>query len=411
MTSKKVRVLFIANGFPRADDPGKGVFNLRAVRQLSHYVDLHVVTIRTWRPFRRIALRYDYEGINVKCLYLPFLPLDSPHVPLSGRLKTHCLSARLSALIAEKCGFGRSPAYDLVHSVSFGLPAIIGARLSAIYRLPHVSQAIGSDINVMLPRAHHLRMFRNVATGLSGLIANSMDLRRKFECYYPSVTNVATIYRGVDLDSFSSRGYEPISTSPIRFLYLGGYHPSRSDPLGNKKGGVTILTAWRAAEESMIACNAELLIGGVNTDSEIVGRIKGTLKRPTRIKTLGVVHPTDVPGLMTSSDAVVIPSLNEGLPNVGMEAMAASRPILGSNVGGLPELVRHGVEGLLFPAADVSALAELLRVAASNRAALYEMGRMARLRAQELFDSSRYGEKVSEFYSKTLDRSLQPQSI
>lgn len=66
----------------------------------------------------------------------------------------------------------------------------------------------------------------------------------------------------------------------------------------------------------------------------------------------------DVPNLLALSDLFVLPTLTEALPTVLAEAMAAQKPIVVSNVGGVPEMVEHGCNGLLVPPADPARLAE-----------------------------------------------------
>jgi glycosyltransferase involved in cell wall biosynthesis len=63
---------------------------------------------------------------------------------------------------------------------------------------------------------------------------------------------------------------------------------------------------------------------------------------------------------LAACDVFVQPSLSEGLPNSVLEAMAQSRAVVGSRVGGIPELVEHGQTGLLVPPADPGALAAAL---------------------------------------------------
>jgi glycosyltransferase involved in cell wall biosynthesis len=69
---------------------------------------------------------------------------------------------------------------------------------------------------------------------------------------------------------------------------------------------------------------------------------------------------TDVPHLLARADAVVLPSLTEGLSNAVMEAMAAGRPVVATDVGGTGELLRHD-RGILVPPGDAEALADGLQ--------------------------------------------------
>src|SRR5256885_1959449 len=83
-----------------------------------------------------------------------------------------------------------------------------------------------------------------------------------------------------------------------------------------------------------------------------------------RVRFLG--PRADVPRLFAASDALVLSSWHEGMPNVVMEAMAARRPVVATNVGGVPELVEDGVTGLLVDAGQPAALAEAMSDLASR---------------------------------------------
>src|SRR5213075_2773383 len=87
----------------------------------------------------------------------------------------------------------------------------------------------------------------------------------------------------------------------------------------------------------------------------------------------------DVPELLAASDALVLSSDFEGLPNVVLEAMASARPVIATAVGGTPELVAHGSTGVLVPPGDPRALAtaieELAALPADHRAEMGERGR------------------------------------
>jgi len=80
----------------------------------------------------------------------------------------------------------------------------------------------------------------------------------------------------------------------------------------------------------------------------------------TRVRFLGALD--DIGPLLAAADAVVLPSLWEGLPLVLLEAMARSRPVIATAVGGVPEVVEHGTSGWLVPPSDVVALADALEL-------------------------------------------------
>jgi glycosyltransferase involved in cell wall biosynthesis len=66
----------------------------------------------------------------------------------------------------------------------------------------------------------------------------------------------------------------------------------------------------------------------------------------------------DIPGLLAATQVSVMSSRHEGLPRAVVESLAAGVPVVATRVDGTPEVVRHGVNGLLTPAGDVGALAE-----------------------------------------------------
>ena len=100
----------------------------------------------------------------------------------------------------------------------------------------------------------------------------------------------------------------------------------------------------------------------------------------------------DIPAVLASIDISVVPSKSESLPNVVLESMAARKPVVASNVGGIPEVVKHGETGLLVAPGDENQLAssiELLITRFDLREAYGAAGRhvaLANFSAQRLLD-------------------------
>ena len=93
----------------------------------------------------------------------------------------------------------------------------------------------------------------------------------------------------------------------------------------------------------------------------------------------------DVPVLLRAMDLFVLPSLNEGISNTILEAMATGLPVLASAAGGNVELVDDGVTGGLFPAGDVPALAALIERHLENAELRQREGAAARAKAEGRF--------------------------
>jgi glycosyltransferase involved in cell wall biosynthesis len=94
----------------------------------------------------------------------------------------------------------------------------------------------------------------------------------------------------------------------------------------------------------------------------------------------------DVSDLLHASDLFVHASLMEGCPNVVLEAMAMGKPVVATEVGGVPELVRHGETGLLVPTGNEAALARALEGMLEAPGMRRRMGEAGRSRARQVFD-------------------------
>jgi sugar transferase (PEP-CTERM/EpsH1 system associated) len=110
----------------------------------------------------------------------------------------------------------------------------------------------------------------------------------------------------------------------------------------------------------------------------------------------------DVAELMGGFDVFVQASLAEGISNTVLEAMASGLPIIATDVGGNPELVRQDSNGLIVPAADRTALFEAMRRYVSDRPLREAHGRASRQRALDEFSIDRMVRDYTELYEQTL---------
>ena len=119
-------------------------------------------------------------------------------------------------------------------------------------------------------------------------------------------------------------------------------------------------------------------------------------------------HREDTQKVMQVLDVFVLPSLSEGIPMALLEAMAASRPVVASRVGGIPEIVTDGVDGLLVEATDVERLAECCRRLIDSPDFAGNLGAQARLTVERNFSAVAMANRVADLY-KDLLRSMRSQ--
>ncbi|MGH2511176.1 MAG: glycosyltransferase family 4 protein, partial [Candidatus Limnocylindrales bacterium] len=120
-----------------------------------------------------------------------------------------------------------------------------------------------------------------------------------------------------------------------------------------EKGHPTLLEAWPAVLRAVP--NAVLLIVGEGSRREELERQAAGLQITQRVVFTG--RRDDVPAVTAALDVAVLPSYREAQGLSILEAMALSRPVVASRVGGIPEVIEDGVSGLLVPPHDPEALA------------------------------------------------------
>jgi glycosyltransferase involved in cell wall biosynthesis len=125
---------------------------------------------------------------------------------------------------------------------------------------------------------------------------------------------------------------------------------------------------------------------------------RAELRVPERILLTSRIPPAEVPDYIRSADVVLVPSMEEGLPNISMEASACGRPVVGSAVGGIPEVVAHDETGLLLEAGNVNAWREALVQCCRDPDRLRGMGLRARQRMERLFDARAYAPRMLDLY-------------
>ena len=110
---------------------------------------------------------------------------------------------------------------------------------------------------------------------------------------------------------------------------------------------------------------------------------------------------TDIPDILTCLDIFVLPSLREGIATAGIEGMAAGLPVIGTKVGGIPDIVSEET-GLLVPPADSRALAEAIMRLIGDSKLKIQMGAAGRLKAQREFAKEKVAQQILELYQDAL---------
>jgi len=111
---------------------------------------------------------------------------------------------------------------------------------------------------------------------------------------------------------------------------------------------------------------------------------------------------SDVSEIIATFDVAVLPSHFEGMGRVLLEAMAMEKPVVASRVGGIPDLVQHGINGLLVTPGDVEGLAEALMKALNDKGLAEKMGKAGRKMISEKFSADHMVRSIEKLYFNLL---------
>ncbi|GLO30836.1 MULTISPECIES: glycosyltransferase [Pseudomonas] len=167
--------------------------------------------------------------------------------------------------------------------------------------------------------------------------------------------------------------------------------------LCEQKGQLLLLEAARVLAARSIAF--ELVLAG---DGEMRGQVEALIARhglQQQVRITGWISSAQVREEILAARALVLPSFAEGLPVVIMEAMALRRPVLTTYVAGIPELVRPGENGWLFPAGAVDELAAAMADCLAQPAeVLQRMGEAARQRVLQRHDIDTEAARLASYF-------------
>lgn len=126
---------------------------------------------------------------------------------------------------------------------------------------------------------------------------------------------------------------------------------------------------------------------------------------------MGYCSQAEVAAAIAKSDALVLPSFAEGLPVVLMEALAAGRPVIATQVAGVNELVEHEISGLLVPAGSVEDLACAIGRLAGDPTLCMRMGRAGQKKVRSDFDVRLEAARLARLFEGDLSGGPRPEPV
>lgn len=385
----------IVTGFPTPDNPSHGVFNERAAGLLADYVDLTVLQLRVWKPGRK------FVSFEPDKLYKHYT-VSVPHLPF-GNHNILCILLRLFKMVIYRNLNDPLCETDVFHSVGASFSGALGAGLAIRFNKTHVMQLIGTDINTELPDLLNKSCFKVLKEKTDGVGCNSQELKYNYERLFGKTENIEVIYRGIDTQKYDY-SFNCLGDGSLRFLFLGGIPFYKHVESGrNLKGGLDLMKAWESKERMFNENNCKLIFAGPDSDSEFAKNWRKSLKYPDNVILKGILPPDKVMDEYKDCHVVLIPSLEEGMPNVALEAGSTGKCLIASGVGGLPELIENGKTGLLVAPGNSAELAEGMTKLILNPGMIKEMGLKLRENIITNFEAKVFPQKYFDLYKKSME--------
>jgi glycosyltransferase involved in cell wall biosynthesis len=234
------------------------------------------------------------------------------------------------------------------------------------------------------------------------VICVSEDLRQRcLECGV-SPKRCALIENGIDTKEFSRR--LPTAEAKRRL---------RVDPRRFVIGAVGRLSAEKGFDILIRAAHCllaeghdlELLIVGEGNEKSALEALMSDLGCRDRIRLLG--YRSDTRELYEAMDVFALSSLREGLPNVLLEAMAMTVPVVATRIAGIPRLIRDGENGLLVQSGDEGALCHALSALLRDAELRTRLSREGRRTIEAGYSFQARMDRIRALYDRLLDRRLQ----
>jgi len=283
---------------------------------------------------------------------------------------------RIAAAARELCITGDEPVR--VHAHFAHDPALVGMLAARLTGLPFSFTAHARDL-YELPAAGLAARTREATTVVTCCEANAR--------YVESVVApqdrppVVVVHHGVDVRRFSPAGREP--TTPPLLVSVGR--------LVEKKGFPDLLRALREVKHRGVPFHARIL-GDGPLFAELV-RLRDTLALTSDVDLCGAGDSDAVVAALRRATLVALTPRElaggdrDGIPNVLVEAMACGLPVVSTTAGGITELVRNGVNGLLATTGDVPGIADALCRLLSDAALCSRLGAAARQTVETAYDT------------------------
>ncbi len=318
------------------------------------------------------------------------------HVPFAGSVGRITLSPRVYRRVKKIL---KQEQFDVIHIHEPLTPAL---SLSVLRHVPLSPQSVVVGTFHAYRENNHpgyeyiKRFFERFFERLDGRIAVSEVVRDFMFSYFPGDYRI--IPNGIDVERFSNPALRPMERfddGKLNILFVGR--------LDKRKGFKYLLQAFAQVKKAVP--ETRLMVVGAYDKEDKAEFVRYARKHRLRdVRFIGPVSEEDLPRYYRTCDVFCAPSTGfESFGIILLEAMAAGKPIVASDIDGYRAVLQDGAEGLLIPSEDVRRLADALICLLKDPALRERMGRQGQAKAHH-YSWQRVGQQVLDYYQELLEK-------
>lgn len=403
----QMRIAYFTSIYPRATD----TFIQREVaglRQLGH----QVFTISTNKPGREHLISPEVKRIFDETDYLlPFNPFLLARLNIQGLLfnTKRYLHAWKTALKSARPGVK-----GFLYQLFYFQESLLLVQLLKKHQIEHIHNHFGDSSGT-------ITMLASLQSGVGYSITIhgphiffeplvwALDLKLKYAKFIACISHycqsqimlfsdaadwhkLKIVHCGIDFNHYQTvqSGHTAVQGQPTKLIYVGRLAPE-------KGVGVMINSLIKLKQEGTAF---ELTLIGDGPERVQLEQLVAKNDLKDNILFHGYANQHTVRAKLLESDIFVLPSFAEGVPVSFMEAMASGIPVVGTNVGGVSELIEHGVTGLIIPPADEDALKNAISRYIKDPDLRMRISQAARIYVENEFNLDKELSKLSSYISE-----------
>jgi glycosyltransferase involved in cell wall biosynthesis len=283
---------------------------------------------------------------------------------------------------------------DVIHSHEFAM-SVYGAAAALMRRRPHIITMHGGQYFAL--RWWRRMALRWACRGSANAIAVSRATQSHLlQTLRLDASAIRVIHNGVPFHAGRRdlvRQELGVADGEVLIVAVGSLYPV--------KGHIILLRALAELEANGGAIPYRLAIVGQGEEESALRTFTIQHGLADRVMLLG--YRSDIPAVLAAADIFAMPSLSEGLPLALLEAMFAGKAVVASDVGGIPEVVTPGRDGVLIPAGDHRELSLALRRLIDDPFNRATLGRSAQMRATTDFSVERMTDAYENLYTAAVN--------